>query len=302
MNVFEADSRVAFTSGIVAAIAAVFGALVSAVAAFLVPLSLSTFGFAVAALGLLALAGWLALQAYQLAEASYSLDRNAFVIRWGQQREIVPMGDVQRVIAGEDVAEGLRMFRIPLPGWWFGTARHPALGKIRLYATAPLEQQVIVVTPECSYAVSPYDDEAFLDAFRTRLEMRPTQNVAHARILPPFMTWPIWGDKTALVLLILAIGLNLVTFGLSAGRYPAAPAQLALHFNALGVADRYGDKPQLFVPPVIALITLLVSIGIGLALYRKGEKLAAFILWGGAAAVQAFFFVATVTIGFSMPS
>ncbi len=302
MNVFEADSRLAFTSAIIAAGACVFAAIALVAAAVLVPLSFSTFLFVVAAIGLVLLAAWLVLQGNQLRVVSYTLDRNAFIIRWGDTREIVPMGDVQRVIAATDIEKGLRFPRLPLPGWWFGTARHLALGEIRMYATAALDQQVIIVTPERSYAVSPYDDEAFLDAFRTRLEMRPTQNVHHARLLPAYTQWPIWRDVPALVLLILAIGLNFVTFGLSAGRFPGAPAQLALHFDSAGVADRLGEKAQLFGPAVIALLTLLVNVGAGLALYRKGERLAAQLLWGGSIAVQLLFFVATVTIGFTLPS
>jgi membrane protein YdbS with pleckstrin-like domain len=302
MNVFEADSRLAFTSAVVAAVVCVFAALVLAAAAVLVPLSMTTFLFATAALALLVLTVYLVVQAWQMREVTYTLDRNAFIIRWGDTREVVPMGDVQRVIAATDIEQGLRFVRFPLPGWWFGTARHPALGRLRMYSTAPLDQQVIIVTPEQSYAVSPYDDEAFLDAFRTRLEMRPTQNVQHARLLPAYMQWPIWSDTPALALLILAIALNLVTFGLSAGRFPSAPAQLALHFDGAGVADRLGEKAQLFVPPAIALITLLLNLGIGLALYRKGERLAAQLLWGGSIAVQLLFFVATATIGFTLPS
>ena len=191
MNVFEADSRLAFTSGVIASGICAFGAIALAVATVLVPLSLTTFLFVVGAIGLLALGAWIIYQSTQLSSISYSLDRNAFVIRWGQTREVVPMGDVQRILAGHDVREGLRFLRLPLPGWWFGAARHPALGRLRMYATTPLDQQVIVVTPECSYAISPYDAEAFLDAFRTRLEMRPTQNVSHARLLPAYTNWPI---------------------------------------------------------------------------------------------------------------
>ena len=302
MNVFDADSRLAFTSGAIAAGACVFGAIALIVAAALVPMSLSTALFVFAAFGLLALAGWLAFKSYQLFTASYSLDRNAFVIRWGQTREVVPMGDVQRVIPGDELEKGLRFLHMPLPGWWFGEASHPALGRIRMYATAPLSDQVIVVTPERSYAVSPFDAEAFLDAFRTRLEMRPTQNVSYARLLPAYASWPILNDSVAWVLLILAVALNLCLFGLSAGRFPAAPAQIALHFNAVGLADRFGEKSQLFVPPILGLVTLAIGIGAGLWLYRKGDRLAAFLLWGGCAVVQLFFFVATATLGFTLPS
>lgn len=302
MNVFEVDSRLAFTSGVIAAVVVVFGAMACAIAAVLIPLSGFTFLLALSAIALLALAIWLGYQTYQLTQVNYTLDRNAFIIRWGALREIVPMSDVQRVILAEEITDNLRLTRLPLPGWWFGVGRHPALGKIRFYATEPPDQQLIVITPECSYAVAPYDAEAFLEAFRIRLEMRPTQNVTHTRLLPGFANWRIWRDRTALVLLFLAIGLNLALFGMSATRFPAAPAQIALHFDAGGSADRIGEKSQLFVPPILGLFTLVISLLFGMVLYRKGEKLAAFMLWGGSAATQLLFFVAALTLGFSLPS
>lgn len=302
MNVFEVDSRLAFTSGVIAAIIAVFGAIALGVAAALIPLSGFTFLLILGVLALLACAAWLGYQTFQLAHISYSLDRNACVVWWGAVREIVPMGDVQRVIAADAVADELRLLRLPLPGWWFGVGSHPALGKVRFYATEPPEHQIIIITPECSYALSPYDIEAFLEAFRVRLEMRPTQNVAHTRLLPSFATWRIWRDRTALALLILAIALNLGVFGVSATRFPAAPAQIALHFDAQGRVDRLGEKSQLFVPPVIGLLTLSASVALGLVLYRKGETLAAFMLWGGSAATQILFLVAALTLGFTLPS
>lgn len=302
MNVFEVDSRLAFTSGVIAAVIAIFGAIVLAVAAALVPLSGFTFLFVLGATALLALAAWLGYQTHQLAHASYSLDRNAFVIRWGALREVIPMSNVQQVIGGEEIAEDLSLFRLRLPGWWFGVGSHPVLGRIRFYATQPLDHQIIIVTPECSYAISPYDMEAFLDALRIRLEMRPTQDVAPATLLPGFANWRIWRDKAALILLVLAFALNLAMFGFSATRFPAAPAQIALHFDASGQADRLGDKSQLFVPPVLGLLTLLASVVVGLALYWKGEMLAAYMLWGGSAATQLLFFVAALTLGFTLPS
>lgn len=302
MSVFDTDSRLAFTSGIIAIVALMFAVLALLAGTLLAPLSILSFLFVVGAPALVAAAAWLGYQIYEFVNSSYALDRNAFVIRWGGTREIVPMGDVQRVIAGSELANGLRFARVPLPGWWIGEGSHPALGNIRFYATAPLDEQIIIVTPEQSYAVSPFDDEAFLEAFRMRLEMRPTQNVTHTRLLPAYMTSDLWRDGVAQVLLILAFALNLGLFGLSAARYPAAPAQLALHFDATGAADRFGNKPQLFALPVIALILLLISAGLGFVLYRRGEKLAAFMLWGGSAVIQVLMFIATITIGFTLPS
>lgn len=302
MNVFGADSRLAFTSGAIATIVVVLGAIACAIAAVLIPLSGFTFLFTLSAIALLAFAIWLGYQTYQLTHINYTLDRNAFVIRWGALREIVPMSNVQRVILAEEITDNLHLPRLPLPGWWFGIGSHPALGKIRFYATQPLDQQLIVITPECSYAIAPYDAEGFLEALRIRLEMRPTQNVMYTRLLPSFANWRIWRDRAALVLLFLPVGLNLAMFGMSAMRFPAAPAQIALHFDASGSVDRLGQKLQLFVPPTLGLLTLAISLIFGLVLYRKGERLAAFMLWGGSAATQLLFFVAALTLGFSLPS
>ena len=103
-------------------------------------------------------------------------------------------------------------------------------------------------------------------------------------------------------MLISSVALNLTAFGFSAGRFPAAPAQLTLHFNTAGLADRFGEKSQLFVPPLLGLVTLAIGIGAGLWLYRRGERLAAFMVWGGCAVTQLFFGIAAVTLGLTLPS
>lgn len=299
MSVFETDSRLPFTAGIIAIILAVALAIALIAGAFLGALSFLTFVFVVGALLLIILALWIGWQLVGYVQSSYALDRNAFVIRWGLTREIVPMGDVQRVIAAEDVADGLRLRRLPLPGWWRGVGSHPALGKIHFYSTASIDEQVVVITPERNYSVSPYDAEAFLDAFKARFEMRPTQVVAHSKLTPGVFEWDYWRDRAAQLLLLCAIAINLCTFGLSAARYPSAPAQLPLHFDTTGIVDRFGPRTQLFVPAFIALVLLVINSGLAFVLYAKKERLPAMLLWGGSVAVQLMFFMATVTIGFS---
>lgn len=299
MSVFETDSRLPFTAGIIAIIASVGGAVAAVIGAFLTPVSIVTFLFVLVTLLLLVLAGWMGWQLVGYVRSSYALDRNAFVIRWGPIREIVPMADVQRVIAAADIADGLRFRRFPLPGWWRGSGRHPALGKLEFYATEPLSNQIVVITPERNYVISPYDAEAFLDSFKARFDMRPTQPVSHSRAAPGFLSWHFWRDRAAHILLIAAIALNLGLFGLSMARYPSAPAQVPLHFDAAGIPDRVGPRTQLFTPAFVALALLTVSIALGVALYARKERLLAYLLWGGNAAVQAMFAVAAVTIGFS---
>jgi Bacterial PH domain/Protein of unknown function (DUF1648) len=299
MSVFETDSRLPFTAGIITIVAAVIGAVAAIIGAFLVPVSFTTFAFGVGALGLLILAGWLGWQLTGYVQSNYTIDRNAFVIRWGFTREIIPMGDVQRVIAAIDIVDGLKALRVPLPGWWRAEGFHPAMGKIRFYATESIGNQIVIVTPDRNYAVSPYDAEGFLDSFRARFEMRPTQQVKASLARPSFFEWPFWRDRAAHILLALAIALNLGVFGLSSDQFPDAPAQIPLHFDAAGIPDRLGPRTQLFAPALTGLALLIISIAFGFALYARKQPLPAYLLWGGAAVVQALFLVSAITIGFT---
>jgi len=312
MNVFPADARLAYTSSVVAAALTLVLASALAIALFLFPLSLLTFLFAIGALTLLAIAAWLGYQAYQLRDVSYSLDRNALVIRWGTMVEVVPTGDIHEVTEGSQIAAQLRLWRPPLPGCWFGEGRHPALGRVRSYATEPPERQLLIVTPQRSYLLSPNDLEGFVEALHVRLGMGPTRVVAPSRTLPAFARWPVWRDRLALVLLALGWALNLTIFAVGLARYPELPTQIALHFDADGFPDRLGSKQQLFVPIFFSLLMLIISTAAGFVIYNRDKladskdqdaqtstPLAAYMLWAGSVAVQALFLIAILTLTFN---
>ena len=296
MTVFDTDSRRALGFGILVAAALAIGILAAIALALLLPRSLVTHFLITLALAMLFAIGWLAYYAYALANTNYALDRNAFVIRHGLVREIIPMGNVQRVIAASDVASGLKIVRVPLPGWWVGQGSHPALGKITFYANAPLSQQFIIVTSDASYAISPRDRDEFLEAFRVRFQMGPTQTVQPVRLAPPVMRWPIWQDRVALTLVLIAISLNALLFAVGFARDPALPAQVVLHFSAAGIPDRLGARDQVFGPALIALMLLLLNFAVASIIYLRGEKLAAYLAWGGSALIQLMFLIAVVTV------
>jgi hypothetical protein len=299
MSVFDTDSRLPFSSGVLALAGLLIALLASIAGVALVPVSGLTFIFIVIALVSGSVIAWMAWQLYGYLNSSYTIDRNAFVIRWGPMREIIPMGDVQRVIPINEIEKGLKLRRPPLSGWWRGVGTHPALGRMTFYATDGPGRQLVVVTADHNFVVSPYDTEAFLDAFKARFEMQPTQPIIYARMSPNLLEWPLWRDRIAQGLLLAALALNLGAFGVGLFRFPEVSAQVPLHFDARGIADRLVSKDQLFTPAFIGLALLIVSAGLGVALYWRKERLSAYMLWGGSIAVQAMFAVAMVTIGFS---
>jgi len=97
------------------------------------------------------------------------------------------------------------------------------------------------------------------------------------------------------VLLGAALAINLILFGFLAARLPNLDPQLPLHFNSLGQADRIRPKIELFALPVIGLLILGANLVLGLVFYRR-ERAGAYLLWGGAAAVQALFWLAATSI------
>ncbi len=296
MTLFETDPAQAHRSGIIACVVTAVAGLICAGVAALVPPTILTFVLIVAAVAAFAGVVWLAYQTRGLNNISYSLDRNSFVIRSGGAIEIIPMAEVQRVFPAADIADGLRVRRLPLAGWWVCAGSHPALGKIRFYANAPLDFQSIVVTPDVSFAVSPYDVDVFDESFETRLAMRPTQEVRYSKLTPGLRSNPLWNDRLARVLtasgLVAFLGLLAVAFAV----FPALPRTLPLHYSGLGIADRYGPASSVFGLALFAFCAWAANTVIGGLLFRANERLAGYLAWGAGILVQLFFGAAFISI------
>jgi hypothetical protein len=226
----------------------------------------------------------------------YWLDRNGVSVRWFGSRQIIPIRDIQRIIDGSDLGgvvvrrRGLRW-----PGYERGVGMVPGIGRTRFLASQPLAGQLLLVTPGSAFGISPQDPDGFLKAFEARRELGPNrlveQEVRHAR----WLTWPLWKDSTAWTLVGAAAAINLGLFGYLAAVFPGLDFQLPLHFNSLGQADRIGTKMELFALPIIGLLILGTNLALGILLYRR-ERAGSYLLWGAAAAVQALFWLAAVSI------
>jgi hypothetical protein len=163
-------------------------------------------------------------------------------------------------------------------------------------ATRPLADQLMLLTPGRAFAISPNNPQGFLDALAVRQQLGPNRllepGAHHAR----WLSWPLWTDQVAWVLLGAGIILNVALFGYLSARFPSMDAQLPLHFNNLGLADRIGTKIELFSLPIIGLFTLSANTVLGLLLYKR-ERAGSYLLWGAAAVVQVLFWLAIFSIG-----
>jgi hypothetical protein len=151
------------------------------------------------------------------------------------------------------------------------------------------------VTPGLAFGISPQDPEGFLQAFETRRELGPNRLLEQKFHPAGWSTWPIWTDQTTWILLGAATIINLGLFGYLSLRFPNLDLQLPLHFSSEGLADRIGNKVELFSLPIIGLIILGANLLLGLILYRR-ERAGSYLLWGAAAAAQTLFWLAAFSI------
>jgi len=227
----------------------------------------------------------------------YHLDRNGLVVRWLGTQQCIPIRDIQRIVPGHHFGGTIvRRRGVRWPGHERGAGMVPGIGRTRFLATRSLRDQLLLVAPGEAYGISPRDPEGFIQAYEARRELGPNRlldrNLDRGRLL----TWPLWTDHTAWVLLGVAVIINLALFGYLGSRYPTLDLQLPLHFDNQGLVDRIGTRMELFTLPVIGLIILGTNTVLGVALYRR-ERAGSYLLWGAAAATQALFWLAVFSIG-----
>lgn len=295
MSEWETDPQLGLRVGvaIIAAILLLDGGLIAWAANR--PVTLATFVVGLWVLVSLAAIAMLAYWLYGLVHSVYVLDRNALTIVWGEIQHVVPMPLIDRVLLGEEVKDRLRFRGVRWPGHWVGSGEIEGLGPVLLYSTLPPERQVFVVAQGVGYGISPGDQEGFLRALQTRMQMGPTQRVEPVSKGPAFLEWSFWRDRLALVLLGGGLLAVLAMFALLCARFLSLPRLLPLHFDATGAPDRLGPRGQIFYLPTIGLIVLAVNGVLGGLLYRR-ERVGAYLLWGGATLVQVLFWAAVAGI------
>jgi len=237
--------------------------------------------FVVLSVPLLAL---LAYWVYGAFNMRYWLDRNGLVIIWAATRQVIPIGRIERMVKGEGLR--LRGFRgLAWPGYRVGQGEVEGVGLALFYATRPLRESLVVVTPSLAYVISPPSPEEFVAAWKARLRLGPTEILSQGSRQMRLFTLPLWGDRKVHFLLALGLVINVALFAYLAWRYPSLPELLPLHFDAWGQVDFIARKSRILWLPTVALGILLVNGLLGAILHPK-ERLGTYILLVGALLVQ----------------
>lgn len=216
----------------------------------------------------------------------YWVDRDGITVVWGPTRQVVPIGQIERIVVQPDVsaAQGPSPWHWPCPNR--RRMRTSGLGLVNSYGTRPLNEQVVLVTNGESYAVSPSDSRGFVQALQERYRLGANRILDPELKRPPLWTWPLWSDRVALFLMAAGLIGVLVMFGALCFRFPDLSSDLPVHFDVSGLPDRIAGKTELFTLPFIGLAVWLFNTAVGVWLYRHVQHGAAYLLWFGALAVQ----------------
>ncbi|MGD2164345.1 MAG: DUF1648 domain-containing protein, partial [Anaerolineae bacterium] len=168
-------------------------------------------------------------------------------------------------------------------------------GPTLFYSTLPLRQQIFISTPGLVYAISPTNRQEFLESLRTRLEMGPTQAIEQSSARLSLIDWPIWQDSLGLSLLGVSTLALATLLGMLSYRFSQLPMLIPLHFGMSGSPDRLGPRVEIFLVPLIGLLTLLVNGLLGSFVYRR-SRLASYLLWASSILIQVLVWTATFGI------
>jgi hypothetical protein len=259
------------------------------------PLGIGAFFIGLAVLFSLGLLGLIGYWLYGLARSGYVHDRNALIIRWGPAEQVVPAGQIETVLLGDEIEGHIQFYGGMWPGHCAGYGELPGVGPTLFYGTVPPRRQIYIVTPTLTYGLSPADREGFLASLHERLQMGPTQIVEQSSKRPAFLNWAIWQDWLGLGMLVIGFAAFLALVGLLCFQFSSLPWLVPLHFDAAGNPDRLEPRSQIFIIPLIGLLALLLNGALGGLTYRR-ERVASYLLWGGAILVQVLVWAAAIGI------
>jgi hypothetical protein len=245
----------------------------------------------IAVVGSVMILGW-AILSFRLC---YHINRNGVIIHWGFAQQSIPITDIQEILSGKNLLPPNKFRGLNIAGLRFGVGELIEHGATDFYTTTNLTDSLLIITPEQAYYVSPHDQAGFIEVWKSRQALGPTQQweVASHRNWP--FNIPILADRLSWGLIGVGLLICLALFGYLAFAFPELPRTIPLQFDAIGQISRTADKAVLFLFPIVGAILLGVNALLGGLAYQQ-ERLAAYFAWGTAVLVQICLWIAVYSL------
>ncbi len=264
------------------------------------PVSFTQFLAYVGAGVLLLLALLFAFWAYGCYSLRYIVDRTGLTIVWGPLKHFVSLDRIQAFVHGRGEHRP-KVSGVGWRGYHIGRGYVDEFGRVLFFSThrAP-EELVYVQTPDTTYALSPEDPARFVaKAQRFQQARLPDAQAALAASTKPAVqrdllaAHPIWADRVAQLLAVLAVLANLTLWGFLFAVYPDLNNQIQIEFPPIGDVTTLQSRAEIFKIAGTASAILLTNVVAALA-FQWRERAASYLLLSGAILFQALFWVAAI--------
>lgn len=241
---------------------------------------------------LLALAGLFAFWAYGCYSLRYVMDRGGITVSWGLMRHFIAIDEVQKLVPGRGEqrpqVQGLSWY-----GYHIGRGHIEGIGDALFFSThTSPEELVYVMTPGPTYALSPRDPVRFIaQAQRLQEAAKPVRKSGVER---DFLSGhPVFADRSAQMLVLAAVALNVLLWGLMMAVYPHLDREITIEFPPIGDITGFQARSEILKIPATATAMLAANLLAGLVFEWK-ERAATYLLLTGAVFFQAVFWIAAV--------
>ncbi|MBI1886443.1 MAG: hypothetical protein HYS09_09075 [Chloroflexi bacterium] len=256
------------------------------------PVSWPLFLGYVAAVGLFVLALVFAFWAYACASLHYVLDGNGLAVRWGLIRHRVPLGQISDLTIGR----GEQRPHLRGLSWWghhVGPGSVEGLGEVLFFSTHRVPEELVYVrTAETTYGLSPQDPGRFAATLKRLRKNAPAEEETQEVERNWLASHPIWSDRIAQSLALVALLMNIGLFGYLFAVYPGLNSQIAIEFPPLGQITTLDSKRELLKLPATALALLAVNLLAAVGLQRR-ERAGTYLLLTGNIFLQLLLWVGT---------
>ncbi|MEI8131116.1 MAG: PH domain-containing protein [Leptolinea sp.] len=238
-------------------------------------------GLLAASLLLLAPVPLIVYRAYALSHATYRLEREGLILRWGLRAEDIPLNSIEWVRPASELGFQLPQPRFSWPGALLGFSKARELGQIEFLASDP-ENLTIIATPAQIFAISPANPKAFMLAYQRTSEMGSITPMAAFSALPAAYVRQVWRDRFARLSIIFSV---LLTIGLLVGVTLIIPTRVlvSIGFEPSGLPMPPMSSAKLLLLPTLSGLSTVISILTGLFYYRYAEqRLAGYLVLAGA--------------------
>jgi len=255
--------------------------------------------YIIAAFLALGLTSLVIYQMYALQRARYILARDGISIYWGLRREEIPINMVNWVGSADQNRMKLSKPFLRLPGAVLGVQTQ-ADGKPVEFMAARDTKLVMIVTPERIYAISPADENEFLQTYRRLAEFGSLAPIASISDYPTGLLVRSWADRPARILIITSIVLALGLILWVSLSIPGHPLT-ALRLNPDGSPVELVPGIRILLLPVINTFFFIVDMLLGLFFYRRADTQSlGYLMWASSALTSllfsgAVFFILRVT-------